>query len=90
MRTVVVGASSGLGRRIALGPAERGAVVAPLARRRDRLGKTRRRDRSRDLGTYAAAGVDRLPVRPWSRLRQAIGRIRRFSDEVLHPLREPT
>lgn len=37
MRTVVVGASSGLGRCIAIGLAERGARVALLARRRDRL-----------------------------------------------------
>lgn len=37
MRTVVVGASSGLGRCIAVGLAQRGAHVAMLARRRDRL-----------------------------------------------------
>jgi NAD(P)-dependent dehydrogenase (short-subunit alcohol dehydrogenase family) len=37
MRTVVVGASSGLGRCIGIGLAERGARVALLARRRDRL-----------------------------------------------------
>ena len=37
MRTVVVGASSGLGRAIAIGLAQRGARVAMLARRRDRL-----------------------------------------------------
>jgi len=37
MRTVVVGASSGLGRCIALGLGRRGARVALLARRRDRL-----------------------------------------------------
>src|SRR5579864_9556158 len=37
MRTVVVGSSSGLGRSIALGLAERGNRVAMLARRRDRL-----------------------------------------------------
>ena len=37
MRTVVVGASSGLGRCIAIGLAQRGARVALLARRRDRL-----------------------------------------------------
>jgi NAD(P)-dependent dehydrogenase (short-subunit alcohol dehydrogenase family) len=37
MRTVVVGASSGLGRSIAIGLAGRGARVALLARRRDRL-----------------------------------------------------
>jgi NAD(P)-dependent dehydrogenase (short-subunit alcohol dehydrogenase family) len=39
VRTVVLGASSGLGRCIALGLAERGARVAMLARRRDRLDK---------------------------------------------------
>jgi NAD(P)-dependent dehydrogenase (short-subunit alcohol dehydrogenase family) len=37
MRTVVVGASSGLGRCIGLGLAQRGADVALLARRRERL-----------------------------------------------------
>jgi NAD(P)-dependent dehydrogenase (short-subunit alcohol dehydrogenase family) len=37
MRTVVVGASSGLGRCIAIGLAQRGARVALLARRVDRL-----------------------------------------------------
>jgi NAD(P)-dependent dehydrogenase (short-subunit alcohol dehydrogenase family) len=37
MRTVVVGASSGLGRCIAIGLAERGAQVALLARRLERL-----------------------------------------------------
>lgn len=37
MRVVVVGASSGLGRCIGLGLAKRGARVALLARRRDRL-----------------------------------------------------
>jgi len=37
MRTVVVGASSGLGRSIAIGLAKRGATVALLARRGDRL-----------------------------------------------------
>jgi len=37
MRTVVVGASSGLGRSIATGLGDRGATVALLARRNDRL-----------------------------------------------------
>jgi NAD(P)-dependent dehydrogenase (short-subunit alcohol dehydrogenase family) len=37
MRTVVVGASSGLGRCLAVGLARRGATVALLARRMDRL-----------------------------------------------------
>jgi NAD(P)-dependent dehydrogenase (short-subunit alcohol dehydrogenase family) len=37
MRTVVVGASSGLGRCIGVGLAKRGAQVALLARRKDRL-----------------------------------------------------
>jgi NAD(P)-dependent dehydrogenase (short-subunit alcohol dehydrogenase family) len=37
VRTVVVGASSGLGRAIGIGLAQRGARVALLARRRDRL-----------------------------------------------------
>jgi NAD(P)-dependent dehydrogenase (short-subunit alcohol dehydrogenase family) len=37
LRTVVVGASSGLGRCIGIGLARRGAIVALLARRHDRL-----------------------------------------------------
>lgn len=37
MRTVIVGASSGLGRCLAVGLAERGARVAMVARRRERL-----------------------------------------------------
>ena len=37
MRTVVVGGSSGLGRCIGIGLAQRGANVAMLARRRERL-----------------------------------------------------
>jgi NAD(P)-dependent dehydrogenase (short-subunit alcohol dehydrogenase family) len=37
MRTVIVGASSGLGRSIATGLGQRGATVALLARRHDRL-----------------------------------------------------
>ncbi|MGP0032828.1 MAG: SDR family oxidoreductase [Acidimicrobiales bacterium] len=37
MRTVVVGASSGLGRSTAIGLGQRGATVALLARRHDRL-----------------------------------------------------
>jgi NAD(P)-dependent dehydrogenase (short-subunit alcohol dehydrogenase family) len=37
MRTVVVGASSGLGRCLAIGLGRRGATVALMARRRDRL-----------------------------------------------------
>jgi NAD(P)-dependent dehydrogenase (short-subunit alcohol dehydrogenase family) len=37
MRTVIVGASSGLGRSIAIGLGQRGATVALLARRLDRL-----------------------------------------------------
>ncbi len=37
MRIVVIGASSGLGRCIGVGVAQRGAQVALLARRRDRL-----------------------------------------------------
>jgi len=40
MRAVVVGASSGLGRCIAVGLGRRGARVAALARRRDRLVET--------------------------------------------------
>ncbi len=37
MRTVVVGASSGLGRCLAIGLGKRGATVALMARRKDRL-----------------------------------------------------
>ena len=51
MRTVVIGASSGLGRCIATGLADRGARVAMLARRRDRLEAA-----ARD------AGADALPI----------------------------
>lgn len=50
MRTVVVGASSGLGRCIAIGLAKRGATVALLARRRDRLA-----DAAREAGPDAVA-----------------------------------
>jgi NAD(P)-dependent dehydrogenase (short-subunit alcohol dehydrogenase family) len=50
MRTVIVGASSGLGRSIALGLAERGAQVALLARRLDRIEAA-----ARDAGPGAAA-----------------------------------
>jgi NAD(P)-dependent dehydrogenase (short-subunit alcohol dehydrogenase family) len=42
MRTVVVGASSGLGRCIAVGLGARGAKVALLARRKDLLGEAAR------------------------------------------------
>lgn len=42
MRTVVVGASSGLGRCIAVGLAQRGSDVALMARRRDRLERAAR------------------------------------------------
>lgn len=52
MRTVIVGASSGLGRSIALGLAERGAQVALLARRLDRIEAA-----ARDAGPGAAAVV---------------------------------
>lgn len=48
MRTVVVGASSGLGRCIATGLGQRGATVALLARRKDRLV-----DAARDAGDGA-------------------------------------
>lgn len=37
LRTIIVGASSGLGRCLGIGLAQRGATVALLARRRDRL-----------------------------------------------------
>jgi len=42
MRTVVVGASSGLGRSLATGLGQRGATVALLARRKDRLDEAAR------------------------------------------------
>jgi NAD(P)-dependent dehydrogenase (short-subunit alcohol dehydrogenase family) len=50
MRAVVVGASSGLGRCIALGLAQRGADVALLARRHDRLV-----DVAKEIGSGAIA-----------------------------------
>jgi NAD(P)-dependent dehydrogenase (short-subunit alcohol dehydrogenase family) len=50
MRTVVVGASSGLGRSIATGLGQRGATVALLARRLDRLA-----DAAREAGRGALA-----------------------------------
>lgn len=50
MRTVVVGASSGLGRCIGTGLAHRGARVALLARRRERL-----EDAAREAGPDAVA-----------------------------------
>jgi NAD(P)-dependent dehydrogenase (short-subunit alcohol dehydrogenase family) len=50
MRAVVVGASSGLGRCIAIGLAERGAKVAALARRHDRV-----KDTATKLGAGALA-----------------------------------
>jgi NAD(P)-dependent dehydrogenase (short-subunit alcohol dehydrogenase family) len=50
MRIVVVGASSGLGRCIGVGLAERGAQVALLARRKDRLA-----DAAADAGGGALA-----------------------------------
>jgi len=50
MRTVVIGASSGLGRSIAIGLGQRGATVALLARRLDRLV-----DAAKDAGPGALA-----------------------------------
>lgn len=50
MRTVVVGASSGLGRCIGVGLARRGARVALLARRRERL-----EDAAKEAGAGAVA-----------------------------------
>jgi len=52
MRAVVVGASSGLGRCIAVGLGRRGARVAALARRRDRL-----------VGTAGEIGRGALAIR---------------------------
>jgi NAD(P)-dependent dehydrogenase (short-subunit alcohol dehydrogenase family) len=52
VRTVVVGASSGLGRSIAIGLSRRGAQVAMLARRRERLEAA-----VREAGTGALAIV---------------------------------
>src|SRR5687768_11372306 len=51
MRTVVVGASTGLGRCIGIGLARRGAHVALLARSRDKLETA-----------AAEAGGDALPI----------------------------
>jgi len=50
VRTVVVGASSGLGRSIAVGLGKRGAQVALLARRQDRL-----EEAAREIGPDALA-----------------------------------
>src|SRR3954463_9360867 len=50
MRAVVVGASSGLGRCIGVGLAQRGANVALLARRRDNL-----EDAAKQAGNGTAA-----------------------------------
>jgi NAD(P)-dependent dehydrogenase (short-subunit alcohol dehydrogenase family) len=50
VRAVIVGASSGLGRCIGVGLAQRGAQVALLARRKDRL-----QDAAADAGAGAAA-----------------------------------
>jgi NAD(P)-dependent dehydrogenase (short-subunit alcohol dehydrogenase family) len=50
VRTVVVGASSGLGRCIGIGLAQRGASVALLARRRERL-----EDAAREAGSGTVA-----------------------------------
>ena len=52
MRTVVVGASSGLGRCIAVGLGNRGATVALLARRKERLA-----DAAREAGPGAVPVV---------------------------------
>src|ERR1700739_4066168 len=50
LRTVVVGASSGLGRSIATGLGQRGARVALLARRVDRLTKAAKEPRAGSFG----------------------------------------
>ena len=52
MRTVVVGASSGLGRCLAVGLGKRGATVALMARRKDRLA-----DAAKETGPGAVAIV---------------------------------
>ncbi len=52
MRTVVIGASSGLGRSIAVGLGQRGATVALMARREDRLV-----DAAKEAGSGALAIV---------------------------------
>ena len=60
MKTVVVGASSGLGRCIGVGLAERGAHLALLARRHDRL-----------VDAAKEAGPGTLAI-AWSSLRPAL------------------
>ena len=50
MRVVVVGASSGLGRCIAVGLSGRGARVALMARRKERLADAAARGRARGAG----------------------------------------
>ncbi|WP_184890709.1 TIGR03619 family F420-dependent LLM class oxidoreductase [Actinomadura livida] len=43
--------------------------------------------RADEVGAYAEAGVTRLIVAPWARSREALDGLRRFADEVLHPVR---
>ena len=54
MRTVIVGASSGLGRCIGIGLAQRGAQVALLARRRERLDDSGTEKRAREPSSWSA------------------------------------
>jgi probable F420-dependent oxidoreductase len=43
--------------------------------------------RPEDVETYAAAGITRLLVRPWSRSSEAVDGAARFAAEVIEPLR---
>jgi len=69
------------------------AAVAELARRRSEAGRAGRVEVTLggaatgpgDVERHAAAGVDRMIVRPWQRSSQALDAMRRFADEVLAP-----
>jgi probable F420-dependent oxidoreductase len=41
-----------------------------------------------DVRRHAAAGVDRVLVRPWARSAEALDAIRRYADEIIRPLEE--
>jgi probable F420-dependent oxidoreductase len=70
------------------------ARIAELAKRSGRTSPVQvtlsgEVDTPDDVTPYAAAGVTRLLVRPWTRSRDAIDGIRRFADRVLKPLAGP-
>ncbi len=85
-RTVVIGASSGLGRCIGVGLAQKGAQVALLARRFDRLERA-----AKEAGPEAVAIecdiCDENSIRSADRLRRRIAR--RDRQPGLHPGHRP-